>query len=98
MAQDIKSSLQLLHKSVTLFEPRFTTKAIRNLPALRKVIKESDTKEGGGVVALAQVVRELVGLGECLLALLRGDRAGEGGRQGRTRAGGNDEALSLVAS
>jgi hypothetical protein len=68
---DIKSSLLLLNKSVTLLEPRFTTKAIRNLPALRKVIKEADLKDGGGVKALGEVLRDGLGLGESLLQYFR---------------------------
>lgn len=68
---DIKSSLLLLNKSVTLLEPRFTTKAIRNLPALRKVIKEADLKDGGGVKALGEVLRADLKLGESLLPHLR---------------------------
>ena len=33
---DIKHNLSLISRAVTLLEPRFTTRALRSLPALRK--------------------------------------------------------------
>ncbi|KAM0787693.1 hypothetical protein ACM66B_003755 [Microbotryomycetes sp. NB124-2] len=48
---NIKHNLALLHKAVTLLEPRFTTKALRSLPALRKKLVNKDA------TALAHVIR-----------------------------------------
>ncbi|KAK4047731.1 26S proteasome non-ATPase regulatory subunit [Microbotryomycetes sp. JL201] len=48
---NIKHNLALLHKAVTLLEPRFTTRALRSLPALRKKLVGKDA------TALAHVIR-----------------------------------------
>lgn len=50
LATDIKHNLALISRAVTLLEPRFTTRALRSLPALRK-------KLGAKGEFLAEVVR-----------------------------------------
>jgi len=50
-AADIQHNLALLQRAVNLFEPRFTTRALRSLPALRKKVGEKGE-------FLAEVIRK----------------------------------------
>ncbi|KAK4056870.1 26S proteasome non-ATPase regulatory subunit [Microbotryomycetes sp. JL221] len=47
---NIKHNLSLVHKAVTLLEPRFTTRALRSLPALRKKLVGKDASALGHVI------------------------------------------------
>lgn len=48
----MKHNLTLLDKAVALLEPRFTTRALRSIPALRKKLGEKGEAED-----LAEVLR-----------------------------------------